>query len=224
MIAQWERATNKQLENFTSDLDNYPEHVWNSAASEMEIKDSIVTESNAAVKRIRVQFLITGRTNRILVEKFLTAIYGSDFSKKGSREAEALCHMLITQAIKELLSSTVNSSTWEEKPHCMPAVQMWAKLCFKYEGVSDPSLALPPKSGSTAAAARFRPSSVPPPLSTHTPPPPAPPSLPGPAVSPLPCPFPCYALAVCSSHVRNACYVTPNGNRQGSAWGLGTPG
>eukprot|EP00961_Rhodomonas_salina_P033132 446141-Rhodomonas_salina.1 len=130
MIAQWERATNKQRENFTSDLDNYPEHVWNSAANETEIKDSIVTESNAAVKdklgsrwtewqncgystedaykkqvkRIRVQFLI--RTNRILVEKFLTAIYGSDFSKKGSREAEALRHMLITPAIKELLSGT----------------------------------------------------------------------------------------------------------------------
>eukprot|EP00961_Rhodomonas_salina_P260394 3518829-Rhodomonas_salina.1 len=87
------------------------------------------------MKWIRLQFLI--RTNRILVEKFLTAVYGSDFSKKGSREAEALHHMLITQAIKELLSGTVNSSTWDEKPHCMPAVQMWAKLCFKYEGVSD---------------------------------------------------------------------------------------
>eukprot|EP00961_Rhodomonas_salina_P080538 1083556-Rhodomonas_salina.1 len=40
MIKQWERAMQKQCENFTTDLDNYPVHVWNT--------DSIVTESNAA--------------------------------------------------------------------------------------------------------------------------------------------------------------------------------
>eukprot|EP00961_Rhodomonas_salina_P119435 1606977-Rhodomonas_salina.1 len=50
MIAQWERATNKQSENFTTDLDNYPELVWNAAAANTDIKDSLVTESNAAVK------------------------------------------------------------------------------------------------------------------------------------------------------------------------------
>eukprot|EP00961_Rhodomonas_salina_P243042 3283915-Rhodomonas_salina.1 len=50
MIAQWERATQKQRENFNTDLDNYPVHVWNAAAAATDITDSIVTESNTAVK------------------------------------------------------------------------------------------------------------------------------------------------------------------------------
>eukprot|EP00961_Rhodomonas_salina_P117260 1578382-Rhodomonas_salina.1 len=81
------------------------------------------------VKRIRLQFLI--KINRVVIERILTSIYGSNTSKKGSREAEALRKMLITPAVKELLLGSVNAETWEERQHSMPAVQMWAKLCSK---------------------------------------------------------------------------------------------
>eukprot|EP00961_Rhodomonas_salina_P030551 410972-Rhodomonas_salina.1 len=158
MITQWERATNKQSENFTTDLNNYPELVWNAAATNTNIKDSLVTESNAAVKdklcsrwtewqsccystkdaynrqvkRIHLQFLIKINLNHIIIEKILNTIYGPDISKKGSLEAEALLQMLITQEVKELLSGSVNAYEWQDKPHRTPAVQMWAKICFKY--------------------------------------------------------------------------------------------
>eukprot|EP00961_Rhodomonas_salina_P128593 1732710-Rhodomonas_salina.2 len=132
MISQWERAMQKQCENFTTDLDNYPAHQW----TEWE-KCGFSTEEAYAkqVKRIHLQFLI--KINRVVIERILTSIYGADTSKKGSREAEALLKMLITPAVKELLSGSVNAETWEERPDSMLAVQMWAKLCFKYKGVSD---------------------------------------------------------------------------------------
>eukprot|EP00961_Rhodomonas_salina_P115421 1553771-Rhodomonas_salina.1 len=135
--------------------------IFNRAANNTEVKDSIVTESNSAVKdklgsnwtdwskcgysteesykkqvaRIRLNFMI--KINRVLIERILTAIFGADHWKKTSREAEALTQLLITSDVKQLLTGIVDASTWEDKPHQMLAVRMWAKILFKYEGVHD---------------------------------------------------------------------------------------
>eukprot|EP00961_Rhodomonas_salina_P230052 3108818-Rhodomonas_salina.1 len=163
MISQWEKATLKQHEGFSTDLNNYPELVFTQAADNSDVIDSMVTESNAAVKdhdklgsnwtkwnkccystqaaytkqvaKILLNFM--NKINRVLVERILTAIFGSNLSKKGSREAEALRQHLITAEVKDLLSGSVNAKPWAEKPHKMITVQMWAKLVFKYKGVHD---------------------------------------------------------------------------------------
>eukprot|EP00961_Rhodomonas_salina_P219605 2968194-Rhodomonas_salina.1 len=50
MVAQWEKATSKQREGFSTDLNNYPELIFSQAADNADVIDSMVTESNTAVK------------------------------------------------------------------------------------------------------------------------------------------------------------------------------
>eukprot|EP00961_Rhodomonas_salina_P036592 491641-Rhodomonas_salina.1 len=132
MIAQWEKTTSKQREGFSTDLNNHPEMIFNQAGA---VINSMVTESNTAVAKIRFNFAI--KINRILSGRILTSIFDSDLSKKESREVELLRQILITAEVKDLLAGTVDAEQWELKPHKMIAVCMWAKLVFKYEGIHD---------------------------------------------------------------------------------------
>eukprot|EP00961_Rhodomonas_salina_P243141 3285183-Rhodomonas_salina.2 len=137
--------------------------VWNAAMTSSGATGILNTETNAAVikklgsnwtdwqkcmyadeeqysnevKCRRTEFLV--KASSILINKLSIAIFGKDFKKKHLTAAELLLPVLFDPEMEEVLDGTNTEKTkdWTEKPYLILGIQVWAKLMFRFEGVSD---------------------------------------------------------------------------------------